>query len=430
MLALHSLRKVLKPWLGPYYRQSEVYLNSAADGSLFKRMYWRAEKDEKSARTFRGKVLVIDYQVPKPDRDAGSRNTFEHIVCLKQLNYEVVFWPHDGIDVPRYTDALRKIGVQVVSGYLRPSLKHWLARQDAEVDAVLLNRPHVAEALIDTIINRRLPIVYYGHDLHHARMLMEAARIGDAHLVLKAEEMRLLEHSIWRRVNVSSYPSIEEVERVNEIDPTVTTLHLPAFCYDEFERRTQPTLGAQVMFVGSFRHPPNISAAQWLAREIMPIVRQSVPEATLVIAGAYPTEEVASLSNDYVEVVGWLCDSALQALYNCSRVAVVPLLVGAGVKLKVVESLHEGVPLVTTTVGAQGLPGIEKTVSIGNDAASIAAAVISIMRLDEESWLNQSHRQLGYVQMNFSRTAMKSAIARALEIAKSSAEHKGWGKSK
>lgn len=417
MSILNILRHYLKKRLRIYYRQSEAYWQSLLEGSF------RASSGEIPGRRgamqqkSRGSVLVIDYALPKPDRDAGSRNTFEHMVCLLQLGYEVAFWPYDGLDVPRYNRALRNMGVEVVAGYFRPSLSSWLAARAGQFATVLLNRPQVAEAFLEPLIASGLPIVYYGHDLHCARLAMEAARTGDQEMVRQAEEMQRRERAIWRRVSVSTYPAPEEIVRVAEIDPDVTARHLPAFCFDTFEPRHQAPEGAQIMFVGSFRHPPNISAAQWLARDILPLVRREIPQAHLVIAGAYATEAVKALAGEGVEVVGWLSDADLGALYAASRVAVVPLLVGAGVKLKVVESLHKGVPLVTTSVGAQGLNGLDQVVPVHDDAPAIAAAVTEILRKDGAGWLDKSHLQLDYARKHLSRDAMKSALAGALELA-------------
>ena len=61
-------------------------------------------------------------------------------------------------------------------------------------------------------------------------------------------------------------------------------------------------------------------------------------------------------------------DAELREHYRTARVAVVPLRYGAGVKLKVVEALREGLPLVTTQVGAQGLPGLDQVASVRDDA--------------------------------------------------------------
>ena len=93
-------------------------------------------------------------------------------------------------------------------------------------------------------------------------------------------------------------------------------------------------------------------------------------------------------------MTGWVSADELAARYADARVAVVPLRFGAGVKLKVIEALVEGVPLVTTPVGAQGLIGIEDVVPVTEDARAFSEHVIRQLESTDEEWLQQSLKQL------------------------------------
>jgi glycosyltransferase involved in cell wall biosynthesis len=309
------------------------------------------------------------------------------------------------------------MGVEIAAGYFRPSLRNWLAARKAPIDYVLLNRPEVAAAHLEILRAAKLPILYYGHDLHFARLAMEAKKSTDPAAAQRAAEMQRLEHAIWRRANVSTYPSADEAEQVAVLEPQAAARPLMAFCFDDFpERQTAPS-SAQIIFVGSFRHPPNIAAAELLARSIFPLVRKQIPEARLVIAGAYATEGVKALAGAGVEVAGWLSDEDLTALYARSRLAVVPLEVGAGIKLKVVEALSKGIPLVTTPVGAQGLSGLGQLFPVCEGAAEMADAAARLLRLDDKAWLQQSRAAVQYAREHFSRQAMNRSLEEALQLA-------------
>ena len=98
---------------------------------------------------------------------------------------------------------------------------------------------------------------------------------------------------------------------------------------------------------------------------------------------------------DGVALFADVTDAELDAAYGRARVAVVPLRCGAGVKLKVVEALRAGVPLVTTPVGAQGLPGLSQVVAVHDDAASFADAVAALLR-DPALWQKSSLQQVEF----------------------------------
>ena len=124
---------------------------------------------------------------------------------------------------------------------------------------------------------------------------------------------------------------------------------------------------------------------------------------------------VKALAGPQVDVTGFVSDAALQQYYAEARVAVVPLRYGAGVKSKVVEALQQGLPLVTTSVGAQGLAGVEAVCDVHDDAEAIAAQVASLLE-DDARWLTRSRSGASYAAQRFSRTAMQAQLLAALGL--------------
>ena len=108
-------------------------------------------------------------------------------------------------------------------------------------------------------------------------------------------------------------------------------------------------------------------------------------------------------------------DEALARRYRGARVAVVPLRYGAGVKSKVVEALQQGLPLVTTTVGVQGLPAAEASCVVADDAAGIAAGIIGLLD-DDAAWQRRSADGSAYAAAHFSADAMRRDLLSALAI--------------
>jgi GT2 family glycosyltransferase/SAM-dependent methyltransferase len=362
-------------------------------------------------------VLIIDHYVPEPDRDAGSRNILNYIQNLQIEGCVVKFWPQNLRFDPVYTAQLQQAGVEVFYSPWFDSFDLWFSENAADIDLILLSRPTVAPNFLPSIKRwSSAPVVYYGHDLHFARMRLQASVHDNEGLQEEADAMERLERRIWREVDVVVYPSDEEVEQVSRLEPACLARRVTPFCFDSFESPRPAPKAQAILFVAGFGHPPNIDAALWLTNEIFPAVRRSVPGAHLWIVGSNPVAEVLALASEWIEVTGHVSTAELASRYKSARVAIVPLRFGAGVKLKVVEALHDGLPLVTTPVGAQGLERVAAAVPVRERAEDLAADLIRLLT-DDSAWNAQSARQLEYARQQFSRRAAVMAIAEVLEPA-------------
>ena len=359
--------------------------------------------------------LVIDHYVPEPDRDAGSGSIAAMMRTLQEANGVVKFWPDNQAATEPYTETLRQQGVEVICGPPPVSFARWIAAHGAALDHVLLSRPTVAPSYLP-LLARHAPqaaLSFYGHDLHAVRMRREAALTGDAVLAAAAEAMERTERTVWQAVDVVIYPSEVEAETVRRLEPAVVAHAVTPYRYEVPPPRDAPVEGAELLFVAGFAHTPNLDAADWLVRAILPLVREAVPEARLALVGSNPTDAVLALAGDGVEVTGSVSTDELSRRYRSARVAVVPLRVGAGVKAKVVEALCTGLPLVTTSIGAEGLPGLADIVTVADEPAAIAAALVRLLR-DDDAWLAASRAQSVYAAEHFGYERMRDTLLDAL----------------
>ena len=300
-------------------------------------------------------VLVVDHYIPTPDRDAGSATMMAFLDVLARADLVVKFWPHNQAYSLGYTERLQGMGIEVFHGHT--SFESWIKGCGHELDHVLLSRPDVAEDVLPLIRRHSMAhVVYYGHDLHFRRMRQQAEVTHDDRLRRAADAMLQRERQIWRQADLSLYPSEEEAAIAAELQPDAAIASVLPYGFDRFGVERDAPASQEIIFVGGFGHPPNQDAAVWFAADVLPLVRAEVPGARLSIIGSNPTSTVRALAGDGITVAANVSDAELAAAYARARVAVVPLRCGAGVKLKVVEALRDGVPLVTTPVGAQGLP--------------------------------------------------------------------------
>jgi glycosyltransferase involved in cell wall biosynthesis len=138
--------------------------------------------------------------------------------------------------------------------------------------------------------------------------------------------------------------------------------------------------GARVVFVGTMNWPPNADAVTWFARQAWPIVRARRPDAQLDVLGACPPRRVAALAQEggAIRVVGYVED--LAARLGDAGVFVVPLRAGAGMRVKILDALARGLPIVSTRVGCEGLAVThERDILIADTAREFAGAVVRVL---------------------------------------------------
>ncbi|HOC41999.1 MAG TPA: glycosyltransferase [Thermoanaerobaculales bacterium] len=134
-----------------------------------------------------------------------------------------------------------------------------------------------------------------------------------------------------------------------------------------------------VLFVGSFPHLPNLDALDHLLAKVWPEVRRQLPGARLTVAGARPPQRVLELDGrDGIEVAGEVPD--LAPLYQHHRLLAVPLRAGSGTRLKILEAMACGLPVVSTTIGAEGIEGRPgEHLVVADDPSLFAEAIVRLL---------------------------------------------------
>lgn len=349
-------------------------------------------------------ILVVDHYVPMFDKDAGSRYMLDYMKLFLKQGYTVKFLGDNFFPHQPYTDALQQMGIEVIYGdwYAR-HWKEWLKETGKDLDYVLLSRPHISIKYIDAVREySSAKILYMGHDLHFWREEMRYEKTGDPAAQREAKKWRETELRLMKQADVSIYPSDLETEKIRSIDPAITIRRWPLNIYADVPD-TDYDISARkdLFFIGGFTHQPNLDGALWAVKDIMPAVWEKRPEIRLHIVGSNTPEEILQLAGERILVHGQMSNEELDRLLKHSRMELVSLRYGGGVKGKVIEAMKSGLPVVTTSVGTQGLAGTEDFLLMGETAEELAEQIIR--HYDDEKLLREiSRKETAYVRENFS----------------------------
>jgi GT2 family glycosyltransferase len=362
-------------------------------------------------------ILVIDHYVPHHDKDAGSRSTFLYLQLLLAMGYRVQFMGANFFPHQPYTRMLQQLGVEVLVGEaIARNLDGWLAEHAPYIDEIFLHRPHVAEQFLPHLgkLSPRPTVSFFGHDLHYLRIQREAAVLADPELEKSAASWRKREYAVFEQVDRTYYFSPVEIAEIERERPGLVLRTVPLYALPDLPLPAYtPASPRQLLFVGGFNHPPNVDAARWLVEEILPLVSEACGDVHVHLVGSNPGEPVLSLASSQVTVHGYVNDEALAALYRQVGLAVVPLRYGAGVKGKVIEAVQHNVPLVTTPVGAEGIPDAEAVLWVAETASALAETIVTIMQGRADLAVRMAHYE-EWLNTHFSRARAAEVLARDL----------------
>lgn len=147
---------------------------------------------------------------------------------------------------------------------------------------------------------------------------------------------------------------------------------------------------SSVAFCGTMSYPPNEEAVLYFAAQVLPLIRKKIPEILFYVIGKNPGTAVKKLANDSVIVTGEVVN--VRDFLSRSNVVVVPILTGAGMRIKILEAFAMGKPVVSTTLGAEGIAYLDNVdIMIGDTPADFADKVCFLLENREKAEAMGSH---------------------------------------
>lgn len=355
-------------------------------------------------------LLFIDDVVPESSLGCGYPRQIETITTIQAMpGVSVALYPtidliYPANEVGAVRDWLGEYPLEVV---VTDELEEHLiakAKKGKSYDAVVISRPHNYDFFIK-VIKKHLPfvpIIYDAEALFYRRMERQLELIPENDRPLlehETKKMRRIEEKIAREADELVFVSEEEAEILRPLARGRITVNTPLLASMDWTPKGFDERSGVAFVAGWAAGPksPNIDGMQWFAREVWPRVLARLPEEKLSVTGANPQLEVRRFRCDSIEFLGRVDD--LIEFYGNVRVVVVPNRFGAGVKNKTIEALQCGVPVVATTVGAEGVPvpGIVGTgpeaketdpppyLSVLDDPTLFAKRIVSLLT-NREAW--------------------------------------------
>jgi O-antigen biosynthesis protein len=324
-------------------------------------------------------ILAVSPGLPRPDAAAGDRRFVALLEILARGRNRVdlyCLWGGRDGDERRYLDHLRRLGVHVHHGQDRLPLERLVLSRI--YDAALFEFWPVAEATIG-LFRWHQPWAGAIVDSVDVHFLREEAGLAlgllDAGTVASN---RLRELGVYRGADAVITVTEEDRAALVSCGGVPQTFLIPLII--PTRPRPPQARGRELLFVGGFRHPPNPDGLLWFAREAWPAVRAEVPDARLTVVGTHPPAEVLDLARVAgIEVVGYVPDTA--PYLDRAAVSIAPLRYGGGMKGKVCEAMASGLPVVTTSFGAQGLKAKSgEHLIVADDAVAFARGVVTLLR--------------------------------------------------
>ncbi|WP_296696980.1 glycosyltransferase [Thiocapsa sp. UBA6158] len=375
---------------------------------------WRADWSSlfPPVETAGRRILVIDWKAPTPDRDSGSFRMRMILDLMSERGWIIDFIGDRPAEALSYETSLEEVGIRVIVG--QGEALRYLTRHGAAYQTVWISRPETAERYLPMVRSLAVQarVIYDTVDLHWIRLRRGIPFSDQPETVREdAERYRAIELCNARCSDLTIAISEDEKQAILNEVPGLAVAVLPNI-HPVFADVEAVGARSDLFFIGSFHHPPNVDAVFYFVREVFPLILERIPDVRFHIAGSDMPYAVRALKSRNVDPLGYVRD--VTPWFQRARVFVAPLRHGAGMKGKVGQSLAFGLPVVTTSVGAEGMGLVhEVDALIAEDAGDFAEAVIRLYS-DDKLWQQISRGGQALMNRHFSKEAVGRALTSLL----------------
>ena len=368
-------------------------------------------------------LLVIGYVWPEPQTTAAGNRMVQLLQAFLLEGFSITFASSSAPTI--YTHNLKSMGIQTAEILLNDSSFDRFV-EELSPEIVLFDRFMVEEQFgwrVAEAVPEALRILNT-EDLHSLRKTRETCLKNNQPFSVESwlgfsmtkREIASIYRCDWTLL-VSTY-ELELLQNTLAI-PSSLLYHLP-FLLEGIVSKTigkWPDFDHRSDFVcfGNGKHAPNVDAIHYLKKEIWPLIRKELIDVRLHIYGAYLPQEILELNNpkEGFLIHGW-AERLVDKLQN-HRVNLAPLRFGAGIKGKLTQSMQNGLPSITTTIGAEGMHSdLEWCGAVTNDPKVFAQQAITLYS-DREKWLQAQQNGIAIINTQYDKKRLLPKFFKALD---------------
>jgi glycosyltransferase involved in cell wall biosynthesis len=364
------------------------------------------------------RVLICAPVPPEYDRESGSRRIYHLIEHFVDAGWSVAFVCENAPEGSRHIRHLRQRGIVAQVGFDGRTADLVSA---GSFDLAIFAFWYLAERHADLVrdLSPQTRVLVESVDLHwlrNARRILGGAD-GTPGLLDQTYATEFVgELNTYSRADAVLTVSEKEAALLNDIVGDPQLAHAVPDCDEMPPAAGSFDVRTGMLFVGNFRHPPNLDAVAYLCQQILPRLPDGVRERhPLTIVGNGLDGKVREVTHgvDHVRLVGWVPE--LAPYLHDARISLIPLRYGAGTKRKLIQALLARTPSVSTPIGVEGLPVEDgKHVLVARDAPTFARAVERLLD-DEALWTRMASSGRRKMLRAHGRTATRKRLVEVVD---------------
>lgn len=359
------------------------------------------------------KITIVCQEVPYPAMHGSRIDMWRRIKAFaaQGIELQVIFWwfgiqptAEDIAEIYKYVSKVHSIEIEqtpisrlrritdlltypletssrLIKGEKLANLRHDVREFDPHI--IFLDGIHGSAIATSLSQDLNIPIVTRSHNIEHmyAKKMLQAA-IGIKDKFRRYLSLFNLEQAEKKILTNSTFfydISADDLKFWQDIGLENGRL-LPPIIEIENKSNLEIEKSYDLVFLGNLNAENNVGGVIWFVNEVLPLIRNQLPEATLLVAGFKPVDRIRQICEKTTGVSLSINPDSASDTYRSGRVLINPILTGSGVKIKSIEMLQFGIPIVSTTEGVSGLPtAVKQYFKIADSSGAFANAAIECL---------------------------------------------------